>query len=80
MEAHLKTPIEQFLTDYLTGYVRHDPARREQVRNFPDWPGLARRELDRRGARLLEALSDDALDAIARGEVDLAGLAEKISD
>jgi hypothetical protein len=80
MKEHWQTPIEQSLAEYLAGYVGNDPARREQVRNFPDWPGLARRELDRRGARLLEILPDDVLDAIARGEVDLAGLVEKISD
>ena len=71
-------PIEQSLTGYLTGYIGQEPARREQVRSFPDWPDRARRELDRRSARLLEALPDDALRAIARGEVDLVDLAGKI--
>ncbi|MDR3220766.1 MAG: hypothetical protein LBU46_01980 [Candidatus Accumulibacter sp.] len=77
-ENRLKTEVEPSLTDSLTGYLRQDPARREEVRNFPDWPRMARRELDRRSARLLEVLPDDALDAIARGEIDLAGLAGKI--
>jgi hypothetical protein len=80
MKAHSQTPVEQSLTHYLTGYVRHHPALREQVRNFPDWPGQARRELDRRSARFLEILPDDVLDAIVRGEVDLARLAGKIPD
>jgi hypothetical protein len=43
MKEHLQTQIEQSLAEYLAGYVGNDPARREQVRNFPDWPGLARR-------------------------------------
>ena len=72
-------PIEQSLTGYLTGYIGQEPARREQVRSVPDWPDKARRELDRRSARLLEALPDDELRAIARGEVDLVDLAGKIS-
>jgi hypothetical protein len=77
-EPRGKTPVEQSLTDTLTGYVRHDPVLREQVRNTPDWPGLARRELARRRARFLEILPDDELQAIARGEVDLAELADRI--
>ena len=71
-------PIEQSLTSYLTGYIGKEAARKEQVRGFPGWPDMARRELDRRNARLLEALPDDELRAIARGEVDLADLAGKI--
>lgn len=70
--------IEQSLTNYLTGYIGKEAARKEQVRGFPGWPDIARRELDRRNARLLEALPDDELRAIARGEVDLADLAGKI--
>jgi hypothetical protein len=72
--------------NYLTGYLGHDPACREQVQNFPEWSRLARQELERRGARFrrhaqfLEALPDEALHAIVQGEVDLAELAEKIPD
>jgi hypothetical protein len=75
-----QTPVESSLIDYLKGYVRHDPVRRARLRDFPDWPGMARRELDRRGARLLEILPDDALDAIARGKVDLARVVDEIPD
>jgi hypothetical protein len=77
-EPRVKTPVEQSLTDYLAGYVRHDPVLREQVRNAPDWQGLALRELVRRRARLLEILPDDELQAIARSEVDLAELVNRI--
>ncbi|MDR0578697.1 MAG: hypothetical protein LBI87_14495 [Candidatus Accumulibacter sp.] len=77
-EKRRQTPIEQSLTAYLTGYLHHDPARREQLPDCSDWPCMARRELDRRSARFLEALPDDLLGAIAQGEVDLTGLAGKI--
>ena len=79
-DPRLPTPIEASLTDYLTGYVGKDPTRREELRNFPGWPDMARRELERRNARFLEALPNDLLQAIAQGEVDLAGLAGKIPD
>jgi hypothetical protein len=77
-ENRVQTPIESSLTDFLTGYVHHDPARREQVRNFPDWREMARQELRRRNARFLEVLPDEDLDAIARGEVDMTELLGKI--
>jgi hypothetical protein len=77
-KPRVKTPVEQSLTDYLAGYFRHDPALREEVRNTPDWQDLARRELARRRARLLEILPDDELQAIARGEVDPAELVNRI--
>jgi hypothetical protein len=77
-ESGTVDPLEQSLIDYLTGYIGTEPARREQVRSFPDWPDMARRELVRRSARLLEALPNDALRAIAQGEVDLPRLAGKI--
>jgi hypothetical protein len=77
-EKRRQTPIEQSLTDYLTGYLRNNPARRERLLEFSDWQRMARRELDRRSARFLEALPDDLIGAIAQGEVDLAGLTGKI--
>jgi hypothetical protein len=79
-EKRPPTPIEQSLTEHLTGYLRHAPARREALRHFPGWPDMARREVDRRTARFLEVLPDDLLQAIARGEVDLARLAREIPD
>jgi hypothetical protein len=75
-----KTQIEQSLSDYLKGYLRNDPSRRKELLDFSDWPRMACLELDRRGVQLLETLPDNVLHAIARGEVDLAGLVGKISD
>jgi hypothetical protein len=75
-----KAQVEQSLIHSLTGYLGRDPAHREALRNFPEWPRLARQELERRGARFLEVLPDDALHAIAQGQIDLADLAGKIPD
>jgi hypothetical protein len=77
-DPRAKPQIEQSLTNYLNGYFRDDPTHRKEVLEFPDWPQMARLELDRRSARLLEVMPDDVLNAIARGEVDLAELAGKI--
>ena len=77
-EKPSRTPIESSLADYLAGYIGNDPFRRREVLDFPDWPRLARRELEWRSARLLEGLPDEALNAIAQGKVDLARLVGKI--
>lgn len=52
------------------GMALHDPAAVRDAANFDGWRDAARRILDQRRARLLEALPDDALRAIASGAVD----------
>jgi hypothetical protein len=75
-----KTPIEQSLTDYLTGYTRNNPAARAHIINYPDWQRTARLELDRRAARLLEGLPDEEVRAIAEGEISLPELVRSLLD
>jgi hypothetical protein len=72
--------VESSITNILAGYLRGDPARREQMQNFPDWSRMAGQELERRNTRFLETLSDEALNAIAQGEINLAKLAGKIPE
>lgn len=72
------TAIEQSLTEYLGGYTRRSPANRAHVIAYPDWQRMARLELDRRAAWLLEGLPDEELQAIAQGEVSLADLARRL--
>jgi hypothetical protein len=66
--------FDSSLTDYLTGYLSNDPALQEMLRNFSDWPRLARQECERRACRLLTLLSDGVVNAIAKEEVDFAEL------
>jgi len=66
--------IEQGLTAYLSGYTRNNPVARAHVETYPEWSRMARLELDRRAARLLESFSEDELQAIASGEVSLPSL------
>jgi hypothetical protein len=73
------TRTEQTLTDYLGGYIRNSPANREHVINYPDWPRMARLELDRRSARFLEVLPEKELHAIAEGQISLPDLVNKLS-
>lgn len=70
----------EHLTDYLTGYSRHDRQRLTEVANYPDWQTRAQAELDRRMSRLIEALPDDLVAAIATGDVDLADVVKEMME
>jgi hypothetical protein len=76
----MKAAMEASLVAYLTGYIGHDPARREQVRNITGWKYIAHKELKRRSIRFIESLPEDELHAIARGEIDLDELIGRIPD
>lgn len=67
----MNAEIEERLAHYLAGYVRNKPENLAQVLNYPDWPRMAKLELDRRATRLLELLSEQELRAIAQGDVSL---------
>jgi hypothetical protein len=75
-----KTPIEQGLTAYLGGYTRNNPTVRAHIIDYPDWQRMARLELDRRAARLLEGLPDEEVRAVAEGQVSLPDLVKGLSD
>lgn len=62
------------ITDYLSGFVRNNPAGKELVETYPDWARLAQNELDRRAAKLLEVFGAEELQAIASGRVSLPDL------
>lgn len=70
--------IEQRLADYLTGYIHNSPENLKRVLHYPDWQRMARLELDRRAARLLELFSEEELRAIAEGDVSLPDLARNL--
>ncbi|MDR2788125.1 MAG: hypothetical protein LBD06_07170 [Candidatus Accumulibacter sp.] len=80
MTNRTKEAMETSLTAYLTGYIGHDSARREQVRKFPNWQDMARKELERRSIRFIESFPEDELHAIARGEIDPDELLGRIPD
>jgi hypothetical protein len=70
--------VRSSLAATLAGYLQGDPALRARMQTYSDWPRVAERELDRRNTRFLETLPDEALKAIAQGEIDLAELIGKI--
>lgn len=70
----------EHLTDYLTGYGRNNRQRLAEVAAYPDWQARAKAEIDRRMSRLIEALPDDLVAAIAAGEVELAEVAKSMME
>jgi hypothetical protein len=74
----IATEIEQGLLDLLTGYARTNPKRLEHVATYSDWQRMARLELDRRAARVLEAMTDAELWEIAEGKISLKELAWRL--
>lgn len=66
------------ICDYLRGYGRNDPQALERLANFPAWPQMAAREILGRASRLITSFSDEQLEAIAFGAVDMRELAERV--
>jgi serine kinase of HPr protein (carbohydrate metabolism regulator) len=78
-KAKVRTPIEQRLADYLSGYLRNNPSARAFIIGYRNWQHMAKLERDRRDAQLLEGLPDEEVRAIAEGLIDLPELAREIA-
>lgn len=63
------------LRNYLSGYLRHSNLTSITARD--DWQTLAQTELDRRAAKVLEAMTTEDLNLIASGQVNLPELAQQ---
>lgn len=58
------------LLDVLKGYGRSDTEALIGLQQFPEWQRVARAELERRATRIVQALDDETLRAIAAGRLD----------
>ena len=72
------TAMTQGLTAFLQGYGKHDLDGLSAIARYGAWPALAARESERRMARIIESLSLDEVQAIARSEIDLNQLARQV--
>ena len=66
------------LVAFLQGYGKHDLDGLSAIARYGAWPALAARESERRMARIIESLSLDEVQAIARSEIDLNALARQV--
>lgn len=66
------------ICDYLRGYGRNGPEALERLANFPAWPQMAAREILGRASRMITSFTDEQLEAIAFGAVDMRELAEGV--
>jgi len=67
--------LEQNIRDFMSGFIRNRPDNLALLREYADWQRMAKLEFERRTARFLDCLPDEALRAIATGEIDLNALA-----
>jgi len=75
-EHAMSTPLQQSLTDYLSGtFIHNRPDHLALLREYPDWPRMAQLLLDQRATHVLNGLPDAELRAIAQGEVNINELA-----
>jgi hypothetical protein len=71
--------IEDGLFNYFIGYTRANPEKSESIMN-DSWAYYAQKELDRRRFKLIESLSEDELQAIAKGDIDLNKIIQRAAD
>lgn len=64
--------------DYVRGYGRHDREALMSLIAYREWAVLAQRELDARATRFISVFSNDELEAIARGDVNLSEVARGV--
>lgn len=64
----------QAIAEVLGGYAKANPVDMAKLSECSDWQALAKWELTRRAARLLELFDDQSLAAIASGDIDLQAL------
>ena len=67
------------IKDFLRGHLRAAPTAAEDLLRFADWRRVAAQELEARATRIVQALDDDALKAIASGEIDLPEVVREVA-
>ena len=63
----------------LRGFGRGNEAVLDQLADVPDWPRLARAELERRATRIVQTLDEDTLSAVADGTIDFSDLCRRVA-
>lgn len=63
--------------EVLRGYGRTNEAALVSLLDVQEWQRIARQELERRATRIVQALDDEALNAIASGALDMRALCQE---
>ena len=66
--------------DILRGFGRSNEAALSTLAEFDDWQRIARQELEQRATGIIQALGDDALQAIAAGTLDFRALCREVAN
>lgn len=70
---------EHPVVDLLRGFGRGNEAVLDQLADVPDWPRLARAELERRATIIVQTLDEETLRAIANGSLEFSDLCRQVS-
>jgi hypothetical protein len=65
--------------EVLRGYGRTNEAALVSLLDVQDWQRIARQELERRATSIVQALDDEALNAIASGSLDMRALCQTVA-
>lgn len=65
--------------EILRGYGRTNETALASLLDVQDWQRIARQELERRATRIVQALDDEALNAIASGSLDMRALCQTVA-
>lgn len=65
--------------EFLRGYGRTNEAALASLLDVQDWQRIARQELERRATCIVQALDDEALNAIASGSLDMRALCQTVA-
>lgn len=65
--------------DMLRGFGRGNEAVLDQLAAFPDWPRIARAELERRATIIVQSLDNDTLRAVADGTINFGDLCRRVA-
>jgi hypothetical protein len=65
--------------EVLRGYGRANEAALASLLDVQDWQRIARQELERRATSIVQALDDEALNAIVSGSLDMRALCQAVA-
>ena len=70
--------LQSHVRDYLRGYGRNNLPGLERIAQFSRWSEMAEREITARAASLVTCFSDEELQAVCLGQLDMQALAREV--
>lgn len=78
MQTRTTDELAEGLHAYLTGYGNREPGNLDVLIAYDRWREIARAELERRAQEVIGRLDVDTLQAIARGDLQVERIAQRV--